>query len=369
MNAHLDELRAETRGFVFGGGQQPWMVDRLLEIIHEGDVAGDGRLGFEARMAFLNVCGRTDTERPHEELAALLSATAYADEHPEHVDAQFGFWLLWEVKGIVEDMTRDPRFSLDQLEAVTSDYGRRLQAAGYSRNAEYGVRLQIALDLADADGVRRNLPLLLRAPRDRMSDCSGCQIDHVMTAAMLTGDVELAVREGEQMLAGTNAPCSLQPFTTQAQLLVPLTMLGRIDDAVALYARVRRRISGGTTHASPARLALCEWLARIGQVRPALDLAAAWPTPTAEASPYDQLRTVTWQAYALSRAVDAGRGDAPFIFGDATTVAAAADLAESFVRDLAARFDERNGTTNISTQVAADLEAPPLAENVRITRR
>ena len=98
---------------------------------------------------------------------------AWYDKHPEWFDEADRYNLFWSFKWMVGGLRGFPSVSLDQLWATLEDMERRYGIEGFSMDAPYQQRWQLAAHIG-ADNTSQLYEQWLRQPRDDMSNCDLC---------------------------------------------------------------------------------------------------------------------------------------------------------------------------------------------------
>ncbi len=286
-------------------------------------------------------------------------------------DPRFDHSLYWHFKWIVGAMTKFPEMPLDRTYAVLDDMERRYRVAGHTLNPVHQHRELVARHIGDVDTAAEQYRLWCAAPRGEMSDCAGCEPTSKVNHLSWLGRDSDAVAVAVSVLGG-ELNCAEQPQSILTSLLLPYLRTGLLAEAADAHRRAYRAIQANRAELSMLadHLVFC---ARSGNHARALDLVErhlGWlaepPTPWAE------LRFSAAAALVLRLVAEAGHGDAPVrrpATDGVTEVPAIAlheELAER-ARELARRFDARNGTTAVGDRIAATLSAEPIVEHLPLS--
>lgn len=334
-------------------------------VLRHADAAGYKRSAFHWRLEATSIFHHGgDPARAFLAFSQLLAAY---DSDPELATGH-EHDLLWRFKWIVWALPQFPDIPLERTYAVLDDMQRRYQLGGHSLHAVHQHRWLVAHHVGDpaADHWYR---MMLTAKRDGLSDCAHCvpsaQVRHLVTL----GRDEEAIAVGTPF---TNGGCSEQPHWMLSELLLPYLRTGRHEQAVHAhrrgYASMRRDrhhldniaqhvFACGISGTEPRGLELFErhrhWLESASSPYAAMEFAAA-------------------SALVLGRLATSGHGDLAVSAVDGlpqTTVAAAYAQMQRLARDIAARFDTRNGNTHQSSRIEARMSAAPLPQPTPLTAR
>ncbi len=330
------------------------------QVLARAEEIGDDELAFAARMAATEAYHFGG--EPARGFVTFSRCLSEFDQDPRPYHQRYAHTLLWQFKWIVTAMTDYPEIPLERTRQVLDDMERRYRAGGHSLHAVLACRHQIARHVGDMEAAAHYYEQWCAAPRDSLSDCEACEPTARIRYLTLLGRDEEAVALAEPVLRG-ELNCVTQPQSILTALMVPYVRTGRLDEAVSAHRRAYRAIrnSRGDMSRIADHLELC---ARTGNEARGLELLErhlGWLDEPP--SPLTAMWFAASAALLLRRLVDAGRGDLVVRRPGGGTAAAA--LAEEMTRlatDLAARFDERNGTSYQSGRVTAQIQAEPLID-------
>ncbi|WP_433263156.1 hypothetical protein ACQPZF_31425 [Actinosynnema sp. CS-041913] len=260
----------------------------------------------------------------------------------------------WAHKWIVSGLIADPRFSLAQVESVLEQLAARYQQHGFSLQPVHGARADLAEHIGDEAAYREHFARYLAMDRGPMSDCEACVIEEQAGHLIRQGRPAEAVAHAEHQLEKETG-CATQPqgiLTTLAPAFVTLGELDRARQAhTVAYRLVRDDRYGGYLD---DHLVFC---ATSGNVQRGVELLRRQLHRVHHSpSPAQAMHFAAGGALLLSRV------DEPIEFAvprdGQTEVLAAAELRrllESRALEIAARFDERNGTDAVSRRIRAKL--------------
>ncbi|HKD96980.1 MAG TPA: tetratricopeptide repeat protein [Micromonosporaceae bacterium] len=281
--------------------------------------------------------------------------------------------LLWHFKYVISAMRRFPEIPLERTYAVLDDMERRVRDQQLSMHAVYAYRHLVAVAVGDLAAAEDWYVKWCAEPRDRISDCDGC--DPSSRAAWLarTGRDEEAIALGVPVLAGTPA-CTEQPQDMLTTLMLPYLRTGRHAEAGDAHRRAYRahRPHLADLSAIAEHIKFCALTGNETRGLEIVERHLAW-LDTAP-SPYAAMEFAASAALLLRRVAAAGtntrrlhrpsHGDRPA--AEVRSADLAAELG-TLARDIAALFDARNGNRHQSAEVEAVLSAEPIVDFLAIS--
>ncbi|MFF5227750.1 hypothetical protein [Dactylosporangium sp. NPDC000521] len=279
--------------------------------------------------------------------------------HAEHT-------LLWTFKWIAWSLPQFPEIPLDRTAAVLDDMEQRYRRAGHSLHAVYQHRWLVAHHTGDPAADDWYAKLVTTA-RDRMSDCAACvpsgQVRHLVSRHR----DEEAIEIGSPYSRGG---CTEQPHWMLSELLLPYLRTGRIAEATDAHRVGYPPMRSDRHHLD--NIAQHVWFCGLSGNEPRglelVDRHRAWLAQPP--SPYAAMMFAASGAQVLGRLAAAGHGDAPVVpvpGSPATTVAETHAELAAMAREIAARFDARNGNGHVSGLIEARMAAEPLADRADLS--
>ena len=365
LETELREQLAEARSLSNG----PAKIATIERVVVAADSAGLVELALRARLDLIPAY--------HEGLqvakvfAVFGWCLALWDREPERVDDWSAEMLRWHFK-MVSSASRFPSVSLDQINGMLDRMERRYRLGGHSLHAVHSRRQQVAARIGDLATAESEYRLWMAAPRDENSDCAGCDPEGQVQWLTVKGQYAEAIALAEPVLSG-RVGCISQPQDMLAAVLLPLTRLGRHDEAFQAHLRAYRQhrkdpddIVYLSTH--------LEFLALAGHEVRGLEVLQrhlGWVDNPRE--PYSHMMFTASAALLLRRLMELGHGEqllARPAFQDRAqtdvTVAALADEFRATALRIAALFDARNGSEFQSDQIRTLLAAEPIVEVVPV---
>jgi tetratricopeptide (TPR) repeat protein len=287
------------------------------------------------------------------------------DERPEDFDEYETHSLHWVFKWVSSGMLDQPHIPLASIEKWLGEMEHRYRLAGYSERAVRSAEHSVAAHVGDLARAERAYTAWLAADRDSMADCHACELHGQGWWQAERGRDAQALELWRPVLEGEYA-CAHEPHAALASSLVPLLRLGRLDEARANHLRGFRLVRA-TESMRGAYAEHVEFCALTGNEARALELLAERPAYfTDDGQPQSKLDFMSVVALLMDRLTGLGLGDrqVPGPAGREWTAGELATHARAEALALAARFDERNGTTYVSERARARMEQRPLVERL-----
>ena len=355
----------------------PDRVAELERISAHADALGEVRLGFDSRLELIR------TYHEHDErwrvVAPLDWCLAACARHPGRFDAAEVRLLRWYHRSAAGLMCGTFRIGLDwtraALAALAGERAPKRTPDDGAPGAELAaLHCRIADHLGDEPAARRWLSHWRNGSDAITDDCPACARTRQAELLADWGEWAEAVRVVGPVLDGI-LRCPEQPEQALATVMLPYLRLGRPQEAAAahLAAYPRHR----TEHeAFPLLAAHLRFCALTGQYDRGLDILAEQLGRLDR--PYDEKSAMEFATAGalLCRLAGAaglgGRGVPRPAHADrhaATLLVPAleADLLAT-ARDLAGRFDARNGTGHQSGRITGWLSELPGPERVELPR-
>jgi cellulose synthase operon protein C len=348
----LWSLLREATSMPYGSAR----IALVERVIQHADAEEYDELRFAARMQATKAY--VHGGEPAKSFVTFSWCRAEYDEHPERHDRSDEHLLLWHFKYMVSGMTKFPQVPLQRAFDVLDDMEGRFRAGGHSLHAVYQYRWVVAEHIGDPaadDWFAR----WSAAPRDDNSDCVGCdptsKVEHLVARSRDEEAVALAAP-----VLGGQLTCAEQPQSILTGLLWPFLRTGRLTEAADAHRRAYRRLRGNLAGLTSIgdHIAFCALTGNEHRGLEILERHLGWlGTPP---SPYAEMWFTASAALLLHRLsrVTVRRG------GEDVPASVLATELEAKARELAARFDARNGTAEIGARVEARLAAVPLVEHL-----
>ncbi|MEV0588281.1 hypothetical protein [Nonomuraea sp. NPDC050310] len=340
-----EELLFEAYGLPYGEAR----TILLERAVKEAEAEGDPERLFDARLALTGAYQHGG--EPGKSFAVFSRNVAALDAEPGRYGREAADTLLWHFKWIAGDTRSFPEVPLRRALDVLDDMERRYVLAGHGPHAVHAQRSALARHLGDREQAEHHYRLWCTTPRDELSDCVGCDPSGKVAHLVWLGRDEEAVELAAPVLAG-ELTCTEQPQDILTELLLPYLRTGRHAEAAAAHQRAYRIIAGKVHNLAEIGRHL-EFCALSGNESRGLEiLERELPLLDRAPSPRAALEFTGCAALLLRRLAELGHPDPR-----------AAGL-EARARELAARFDTRNGTGEQGALLEARLAAEPIAEYV-----
>ncbi|ACU39285.1 hypothetical protein [Actinosynnema mirum] len=271
----------------------------------------------------------------------------------------------WAHKWIVTGLLADPRFSLEQIGSVLEQLATRYRQHGFSAQPVHGARTELADHVGDEAGYREHFARYLAAERGPLSDCEACVVEEQARHLIWQGRPAEAIAHAEHQLA-EDTGCAGQPQGILTTLTPAFVEVGDLERAREAHVVAHRAIRDDlVTGYLDDHLVFC---ATSGNVERGVELLKRHLHRVhSSTNPAQAMRFSAGAALLLDRL------DRPEEFAvprDGRTEVLSADELREFLRaqalEIAARFDERNGSDAVSARIRrtlalADTEPVPLA--------
>jgi hypothetical protein len=200
----------------------------LQEAVRLADTHQDIDLGIQTRRPLMVVA--RNLLRGDILTTAFVWCLAHYDREPQRFSGRDLFWEYRMVIGQLANLVDVPRTKLQEL---LDDFGRRLQAEGRSLGPVYDTQRSIAADLGDRAMAIAANEAIRRLDRTRDGFLVGDRFDDIETELFL-GDEERALQLAEPLLKASRLFGRVGSETAYAGLLLPLLKRKRIAEAVRL---------------------------------------------------------------------------------------------------------------------------------------
>lgn len=308
-------------------------------------------------------------ERP-KALVPFARALRLWDQDPSVFDPTATRSLFWAFKWVSNGMLDLPQVPLSAIESWLAEMDHRYRLAGHTERAVRMSEFHIADHLGDTERARRAFDGWLSAERGQMADCHACETAHQGEFYAASGADGRALRHWEPVLSGRQT-CAEEPHRTLARSLLPLVRLGRLDEARVNHLRGYPMVKGSESMMASAARHI-EFCALTGNEARGLELLADTPGYfETSREPLPRMDHLAVTALLMDRLVALGRSDleVPGPAGRAWSAAELAHHARTESLAIAARFDERNGTSAVSERLRERLAAEPLVPRLPLGLR
>lgn len=348
----VEELRDQT--YVLPDG--PAKLALLEEAVRLADTHQDVALGDEVRDDLIRTA--TFSGYPEKALVAFSWRLAQADRDPERFPDRR---LLWQYKWIAARLKNFPQISREQIDDAFNDMAQRCQRAGYGLRCIHDLRGDTAMFLCEPEEAQRHYRTWEKTPRDANSDCLACEQNHRVFYHLFLGKKEKALQLAEPILRGAMR-CAEIPHITYANVLLPLLQLGQVEQAAEYHHKGYRLIATNRNFLAQIGdhllfLALTDNLLRGIHL---FEKHVSWALEVNDQR--ERWLFFLGARFLLSRVVESGTTSLKLRLPKALPCyqeegryesAILASWLDETCRDLAARFDERNGNDGFRRRLKA----------------
>ncbi|HZI14266.1 MAG TPA: hypothetical protein VE153_28110 [Myxococcus sp.] len=331
-------------------------VRLLEEAVRLADTHGDTNLGYQLRDALIDAA--TFGGFPDKVLVAFAWCRGQQKKNPKQFDPE---GMFWKQKWVVGRIKEFPHISRKQIADALDDVEQCFAKADAGRRAVLKLRYSAARDMGDTAEADRLWAAWIAAPRDHLTDCRACELDDELDYHVDKGEYAQALSKARPILEGRQA-CAEIPHLTFGTLLYPLFKLGELKQAREVHKRgyamvAKNREFLATVGEHLEFLALTDNLSR-GLTLLEKHLGWALEHP----SHRDRFSFYAPAAFLLERVKSEGSRDMvslrltkafPGYRADGGyEVGALHAWVHGQARDIAARFDTRNGTDRFAKLLA-----------------
>jgi hypothetical protein len=354
-----DEYTAEVRQRIdaLGDIKEPAaLLARMHDLVTFAVARDDGETVAEFSRHLIRVAshhGRLDYE-----LLGFGELRSLYQRNPNYADLRGG--VLWYYKWIGEHLYEYADVPAAQVSAFLDQMEAFYLAEQVEPRPVHALRCRAAAFMGDRAEADRQYELWQTSADTESDDCPACQTHAKVQVLLDLGKVAEAIEAAEPVLSGEQR-CDEVPATTVSRLLLPLVVADQLDQAVLLAGAVQRQV-----RVVPKLLGYLAdhvfFAAVVGAERVARRLGFVMLARAEEAT-NDADRFLVARA-AWLWAVTAGRAGADAVpvplrcaglprqpDGRVVTADAAA-FYRTRAHQIAAAFDERNGTTRFTDRLA-----------------
>ncbi len=237
MSANFESQIQELLQQASKVGPGPAQIALVDEAVHLADAHQRDDLGFRTRKELMRVatlCGQ-----PEKAMVAFSWCLGMCDREPQRFKEEN---VLWEYKWVMGNVSEFPQITWAQIDQMAEDMTRRYQRCGRGLRAVHKLRCLIAVDMGRSEEARHYQRLWRAAPVERGNDCSACERHHQVTYLLFVGKDERALQLAAPLVQG-KLRCNEIPHTTLPRLLLPLLRQGRIEQAMQAHTTGYRLIA------------------------------------------------------------------------------------------------------------------------------
>ncbi|PQO39971.1 hypothetical protein [Blastopirellula marina] len=197
------------------------------EAVNLAESARDLDLIFDARLRLIESAGFSG----HDEklLAAFAWCLAQYEKDPPRFE-EHRFTLLWYFKHAINSADQFPQISLAQVDAMRAQMSEIYGRYGYNQRPFHYSRFKFAVGIGELEQAAEAYKAYRAIARDDMSDCTACETNSNSWYFFMKGDFKKGLRMAQPILQGRQR-CMSVPHVTYANVLRPLALLGRYEEA------------------------------------------------------------------------------------------------------------------------------------------
>jgi tetratricopeptide (TPR) repeat protein len=203
----------------------------LKQAINIADACNDIEWGFDLRLDLI----RDEKETSHcdESLPAFTWILDIYEKNPELFNEED---FLWEYKWMLGSVRRNSLISLEQIESIIEDFKTRLLRNGYSLRPYYTTKAHLAFFLDNLDDARKYIEMRNLEVRDEMSNCRACELDDDVELELRLGNFEKALTMGNSMLT-KKVTCTHMPFSCYCTCVKYFQKAGDMEKAYEYFQK------------------------------------------------------------------------------------------------------------------------------------
>ena len=331
-------------------------VRLLEEAVRLADAHADTGMGYMLRDALIDAA--TFGGFPDKALVAFAWCRGQQKKDPKRFDPE---GMLWKQKWVVGRIKEFPHITRKQIADALDDMEQCFTLADAGRRSVLKLRYSAAREMGDDAEAERLWAAWLETPRDHLTDCRACELDDELDHHVDKGEWAQALRKAKPILEGRQG-CAEIPHLTFGTLLYPLFKLGELEQAREYHRRgypmvAKNREFLTTVGEHMEFLSLTDNLSR-GLTLLEKHLGWALDHPSYR----DRFTFYASAAFLLERILAEGERDTvslrltkafPEYRADCGyEVKALHAWVHGQARDIAARFDKRNGTDRFARLLA-----------------
>ena len=217
----------------------------LKQAINIADTHNDVEWGFDLRLDLIR--DEKDTSRCDDSLPAFTWILDVFDKYPDTFNERD---FLWEYKWMLGSVRRNSAISMEQIESIAEDFKTRLLRNGYSLRPYYTAKAHMAFFLGNLGDARKFIDLRNKEIRDDMANCHACELDDDVELELRLGNLEKALTVGNEMLT-KKVTCGHMPFSCYCTCVKYFQKAGDMDKALEFFKKAESDLAELDEDTSP----------------------------------------------------------------------------------------------------------------------
>ena len=378
--------RDDVIGRLAAASGRPWGRTRsrlTAEAVAMADMAGDDQLAIDARLALAEARYRSNEE--WRALGPFIWLLSRLDKRPDLFDSGRLRRMGWSYERAVPVAADNPAVSTGQLRELETGLKKFARFMGGSMHAVHGSLLHAAIMLGLEEEAAAEFDAWRSTTAHDGAEPGERDTVRAIEWASIHQDWEAAVAAAEPVLSrgSEGFDGEEQPGLVHGEALLPLLASGRSQTAWEAHVHAYRALRSDPRVIGRLGKHL-EYLALSGRAARGLRLMRGYVGRADEAQSARALMDLLAGAVLVLReSENDGRGEEPLDAGipSASTwcpgpdigpgmpLRTARELMEDWVRQIAARYDARNGNTAVSTRLEVGLARQPFVSAGEVVGR
>jgi hypothetical protein len=330
----------------------------LEEAVRIADTGTDIELQYFARKEFLNAAYWGGA--PEKAMVAYAWCLGQFDMQPGMFSERD---LLWTYKWMVNSIFHFPQISKEQIYAMLDDMTRRYREAGYGLRVVYQYRYRFERFCGNGEEAIRHYRYAQELASDDLSNCPACELDEHVSFQNYCGEEELAISTAQPLLEG-RYKCRTVPQRTIARLLLPLIRLGRREEAWDYHLQGYRAVSRNKSFLNYVsdHLIYLTVIAELERAAELLEEHYAWSEGNTDAHNRFLFYRAAWffldviaESQTPRLSLSLPRTFPLYEVGGHYESSRLADWFQKEAREIARKFNERNGTDHFTHELEGDM--------------
>jgi len=203
------------------------------QAIDLAELHGDPWGSFIARLEF--ICTGMFNARHEEDLVHFVKCIEISREHPQYLESH-GNLMAVIAKSTVGSVACYAAVTRSQIDGALNQMKSLYERAGWNERAIHKVRMNLAYILGNVAELPVHRERWRSMPPDKGSDCDACETASLCKSYLDTNQLEEALELGAPLI-DAKLKCGSEPGGTDAALLVPLLRAGKLSLAQRLMRR------------------------------------------------------------------------------------------------------------------------------------